>query len=368
MTVTSTQSLPAIDIGQVIERVDSALAGFLAEQHRRFDALPIDPVGRTHWRSVLTDLAGMLEGGKRLRPVFCYLGWLGAGGEPGDEGALTAAAALELLHAFALVHDDVMDASALRRGRPTVHTSQAALHARSGWRGSSPAFGDAAGILVGDLCLGWFHGMLESSGLPPDRLRPARALLADAFTELIVGQYLDGLGQAGAAASPEFATNVIHYKTAKYTVERPLQLGMVLAGGGPALVAAVSAYALPLGEAFQLRDDVLGVFGDPAVTGKPADDDLRSGKLTLLMAITRERARPGELADIERLFGAPDLDSGGAEELRAIITRTGALAELEHLIDHRAGVAAAALEGLPVDRAVRSALRGLIQRVTDRVS
>lgn len=368
MSVTTTRTLPAIDTSQVIEQIDAALAAFLAEQRGRCEALPVDAAGRTHWLSMLDDLGALLEGGKRLRPVFCYLGWLGAGGDPDEPGALTAAAALELLHAFALVHDDVIDASALRRGRPTVHRQQAELHARSGWRGSCAAFGDAAGILVGDLCLGWFHSMLESSGLPDQRLRSARALLADGFTELIVGQYLDVLGQAGAASSPEFANNVIHYKTAKYTVERPLQLGVVLAAGGPELIAACSRYALPLGEAFQLRDDVLGVFGDPAVTGKPADDDLRSGKLTMLMAITRDRARPGELDEIERLFGAPDLDASGAERLRAIITRTGALAELEGLIDRRAGAAEAALDDLPVAAQVRSALRGLVERVVHRAS
>ncbi|MDP9418075.1 MAG: polyprenyl synthetase family protein, partial [Actinomycetota bacterium] len=232
----------------------------------------------------LTPLLGaahdLLRGGKRLRAAFCYWGWRGVGGSDCDE-VVRAAAALELFHAAALIHDDVMDDSDTRRGMPAAHRRFAALHRGHGWLGSPDEYGVAGAILLGDLCLCWSDEMLATSGVTPDRLGAGRRVFDVMRTQLMGGQYLDMLEQARADTSVERARTVVRFKTAKYTVEHPLLLGGELAGAAPELLAAYTAYGLPLGEAYQLRDDMLGVFGDPASTGKPAGDDLREGKRTV---------------------------------------------------------------------------------------
>src|SRR6266851_1770668 len=271
----------------------------------------------------LEALSSLLAGGKRLRPAFCYWGWRGAGGADCPQ-ILAAAAALELLHAGALVHDDVMDGSDTRRGQPSLHRQFADRHAARRWHGSAQAFGASAAILLGDLLLSWTDQMYQASGLPPEALRCGQPVLDLMRTEVMAGQYLDLLGQAAGDGTTASALRVVEYKTAKYTIERPLQLGAALAGSAAGPVAeAYAAYGLPLGVAFQLRDDILGVFGDPAQTGKPASDDLREGKRTVLLAITRERATPSQAAIIERRLGDPRLDDAGVAEVRAIITGTG---------------------------------------------
>ncbi|MFD0528010.1 polyprenyl synthetase family protein [Kitasatospora arboriphila] len=230
----------------------------------------------------------LLDGGKRLRPAFCYWGWRGAGGSADHPGIADAAAALELLQASALVHDDLMDRSDTRRGLPSVHRRFEGLHRENGWRGDREQYGASAAVLLGDLLLIWCDELFQSSGLPDDAVRAAKPVFDLMRTEVMVGQYLDVLepvaGDSADAGALDRAQTVLHYKSAKYTIERPLQVGALLAGAGPGLVEAYGAFGLPLGEAFQLRDDLLGVFGDPAVTGKPAGDDLREGKRTLLVA------------------------------------------------------------------------------------
>ncbi len=224
-------------------------------------------------------LAALLAGGKRLRPAFCYWGWRGAGGPAeSDDAALRAAASLEFLQACALIHDDVMDGSDTRRGLPSAHRRFAGVHRGAEWLGSPESFGVGAAILLGDLCLVWADEVLLSTDFPVQSLRRAKTVYDDMRTELMAGQYLDLLEQARGGGSVERALTVVRFKSAKYTIERPLHLGAVLAGADAALIAAYSAYGLPLGEAFQLRDDILGVFGDPNETGKPAGDDLREGK------------------------------------------------------------------------------------------
>jgi geranylgeranyl diphosphate synthase, type I len=314
----------------------------------------------------LDAIGGLLAGGKRLRPAFCYWGWRAAGGE--DVPALhTAAAALELLHASALVHDDVMDASDTRRGRPSVHRAFAARHAAGGWRGPADRFGTGAAILIGDILLAWTDELYHGSGLPPDALARGQPVLDSMRGELISGQYLDLLGQAAGDGSVGEALRVIRYKTAKYTIERPLQLGAALAGrADEATTAACSGYGIPLGTAFQLRDDVLGVFGDPARTGKPADDDLRDGKRTVLVAIARERASPAQRKLLDRRLGDPGLDEHGAAELRAIIAGTGALAECELMIESSVTDALRSLKNAPFPADARQALAELAVIATAR--
>jgi geranylgeranyl diphosphate synthase type I len=307
----------------------------------------------------------LLQGGKRLRPAFCYWGWRGAGHPDCDE-ILTAAAALELLHGCALIHDDLMDGSECRRGRPAMHRRFAALHAARGWSGASDSFGAASAILLGDLSLCWCDQMLDECGLPPAAIRAGKSCLHLMQTELVAGQYLEMREQALGVCSSHRSRRVIRYKSAKYTVERPLHLGGALAGAPAALLAAYTGFGLPVGEAFQLRDELLGVFGDPALTGKSASDDLREGKPTLLIAHTVERATGAQQKRIRRLHGNPALDEEGAEELRHIIRATGALAAIESLIDCRMRQGLAALSGAPITPEARQALTDLAIAVAHR--
>lgn len=390
-------------LGHVRDRVDRALQAFIGQQRDVLLATGDD------LRPGADSIAGLLAGGKRLRSAFCYWGWRGAGG-PDCPEIINAAAALELLHAGALVHDDLMDASDTRRGQPSVHRQFEARHAARGWHGSAGAFGMGAAILLGDLLICWTDEMFHASGLPADALRRGRPVLDRMRTEVFAGQYLDLLGQAAGDETVAGALRVVEFKTAKYTIERPLHLGAALAGAGPdlagpggrhpggsvagdgslagdrslagdgslaaagggtaggdgSLAAAYAAYGLPLGIAFQLRDDILGVFGDPAQTGKPAGDDVREGKRTVLLAIARSRATAGQAQVIDRYLGDPLLDEAGTAEIRAAITGTGALAECERMIGRNVSEAIAALDGAPMTSEAREALAELAVAATAR--
>ena len=232
----------------------------------------------------------MLRGGKRVRPAFAYWGWRAVADRPVDGDVLLLFSALELLHACALVHDDVIDDSATRRGLPTVHRQFADRHAEQGWRGSSEQFGLSAAILLGDLSLVWADDIVATVDLPLDAHRRVQRVWSDIRTEVLGGQYLDIVAESSGAESIASAMNVNTYKTASYTVSRPLQLGAAAAADRPDVQEIFHELGTDLGVAFQLRDDVLGVFGDPAVTGKPSGDDLRSGKRTVLLAEAVERA------------------------------------------------------------------------------
>ena len=349
-----------LDHADLRRRVSAALAAHLAHQRPRLTAISPDLAPLADALS-----AFLLDGGKRLRPAFAYWGWRGAGGADGDE-IVAAVAALEFVQACALVHDDVMDGSDTRRGQPAVHRRFAALHRESGWRGDPDGFGTAAAILLGDTCLIWADEMLNTSGLPAEALLRGQPVYDEMRTEIMAGQYLDVLGQAMGDATVERAMAIVRYKSAKYTVERPLHFGAALAGGSPELAAAYSAYGLPLGEAFQLRDDVLGVFGDPAETGKPAGDDLREGKRTVLVAKTLERATPAQAVMVEQHLGDPDLDDAGIAAVRELITSSGALAETEKLIAELTERALAALDADGLDPESADVLRELAVAATAR--
>ena len=350
-----------LDVADLRDRVQKSLAAFLDEQVVHLDGIApeLDAVSETL-------RAFLLHGGKRLRPAFCYWGWRGAGGPDVDE-IVTAAAALELLQACALIHDDVMDGSDTRRGRPAVHRAFATLHRGASWLGDPEAFGRSAAILLGDLCHVWADQLLNSSGLDPAALRRAAPVYDVMRVELMAGQYLDVVEQALGGRDVERALHVARYKSAKYTIERPLHLGGVLAGAGPDALAAYTGYGLPLGEAFQLRDDVLGVFGDPDVTGKPAGDDLREGKRTALVAMATERALPAQAALLRRHLGDPGLDDAGVAELRAVIAASGALEAVERLIETRTAAALAALaDARGLDPVAAEVLRDLAVAATSR--
>ncbi|MBB5869414.1 geranylgeranyl diphosphate synthase type I [Allocatelliglobosispora scoriae] len=349
-----------VDRADLRDRVQRALAEFLAARHRQL--MEIDPALAP---MAETAESFVLGGGKRLRPAFAYWGYRGAGGADGEE-VVRAAAAMEFFQASALIHDDLMDRSATRRGEPSVHCRFAELHRRSGWHGDPEGYGSSAAILLGDMCLVWSDELLHASGLDPVTLARARVIFDAMRTEVTAGQYLDVLVQATGDVSTAKASTIARFKSAKYTVERPLLLGAAIADAPAATHAAYSAFGLPLGEAFQLRDDILGVFGDPAATGKPAGDDLREGKRTYLIAIAFESAAPAEADRLRAGLGDPDLSTEGVHDLREIIVRTGALDATEKRISNLTGEALAALGRAPIDPTAAGVLTELADAATHR--
>ena len=401
------------NLGRIRTEVAHALEHFLAQQRQTLAGVGDDLL------PCLDAMEGLLAGGKRLRPAFCYWGWRAAGGSDCPQ-IFTAAAALELLQASALVHDDVMDASDTRRGQQAVHRqfasrfaagklgpadqlrfasgersgggTRSALRAGSTGRagsaraagsarraGSAEQFGLGAAILIGDMLLAWTDELYHGSGFAPEVLASGQPALNAMRTEVAAGQYLDLLSQVSHSTSVRAALRVVTYKTAKYTIERPLQLGVSLAAGaakttpgvGPArTTAAIEAvcteYGIPLGIAFQLRDDVLGVFGDPARTGKPVSGDISEGKPTVLMAIARERASISQAGILDRHFGDRNLTEAAAARVKAVLTETGAVAECEALIGASVKEAVAALDGAPITADAKAALAALAVTATDR--
>jgi len=348
-----------LDVDDLRPRVQKAVDDFISSQRDILDGVSddLDPL--------VEAVSDLLSGGKRLRPAFCWWGYRGAGGAD-TEPALRAAAALEFLQACALIHDDVMDGSDTRRGMPSAHHRFAMHHRGSEWLGSPEAFGVGAAILLGDLCLSWADELLLTSGVPADRLHAAKRVYDEMRTELMAGQYLDLLEQARGGGSVERAMRVVRFKSAKYTIERPLHMGAALAGADASIAAAYSGYGLPLGEAFQLRDDVLGVFGDPDETGKPAGDDLREGKRTVLIATAMDRSSPAQAAQIRRHLGDPGLDATGVALLREVIAETGALDHAESLIASLTDQAIASLDSVHLHDPSREVLTGLAYAATRR--
>ena len=382
------------NLGRIRTEVARALEKFLARQRETLGAVGDDLL------PCLDAMAGLLAGGKRLRPAFCYWGWRAAGGRDCAE-IYSAASALELLQASALVHDDVMDASDTRRGKPAVHRQFGSLFAAgklgpagstgtAGQAGSAEQFGLGAAILIGDMLLTWTDEMYRGSGFAPEVLASGQPALNAMRTEVAAGQYLDLLSQISHTTSVRAALRVVTYKTAKYTIERPLQLGAALAAGAQAATArhpgaagraaraeertrtavAIEAvcteYGIPLGIAFQLRDDVLGVFGDPARTGKPISGDISEGKRTVLMAIARERATESQARMLDRHLGDRNLTEAAAARVKAVLIDTGAVAECEALIGASVKEAVAALDGAPITENARAALAALAVTATDR--
>ncbi|WP_448640039.1 polyprenyl synthetase family protein [Geodermatophilus sp. URMC 63] len=360
-------SLAAADLGRVRGAVSAALTGFLEEQRSTLAAM--DPA----LTRVVDEVCALADGGKRLRPSFAYWGWRGVTEDvPGpledDAAVLRAVAALEFVHASALVHDDVMDGALTRRGRPATHVGFAAHHGDGGLTGDGDAFGVGAAILVGDLALVWSDELLRRSGISAPALARARSVWDTMRTEVTAGQYLDLLRAAGGLPGAQGALTVARYKSAGYTVQRPLQLGAAIAGAGPRAADAYTAIGLPLGEAFQLRDDVLGVFGDPAVTGKSADDDLREGKQTLLIALAEEEADEEGRALLRTCLGNPDCGADELDALRGLIEHTGARARVEERITERTTTARAAIADAPIAGEARAALDALAVAATARTA
>jgi geranylgeranyl diphosphate synthase type I len=361
--------------GQLIE---AELAAMLGRRLAELDFLGADVAA---FGDVL---GGLVRGpGKRLRPAFVYWGYRAAGGAPTGpdaDAALRVGCAVEFLHACALICDDLMDGSAVRRGEPAAHIRLAGPDGRHGWPGPRAGFGRAAALVLGLQAFAWADAALCDAGLRPERLAAVLRLFTRLRTEVIGGQYLDlvhaerGLVPPGTRAAREArpvadqigtAERIIRYKSAKYTVERPLQLGAAVTAAGEE--SFLSGYGLPLGEAFQLRDDVLGVFGDPGVTGKPAGEDIREGKQTLLLVLARQMAGPAGQRVIETVPGNPAATDADIAGVRTALAGCGALDAVERRIAGLVRQARAALEadvGVPAD--ARGALLQLAGQATRR--
>ncbi|WP_229680302.1 polyprenyl synthetase family protein [Saccharopolyspora thermophila] len=363
----------ATDKDVVVERdlpgqVQQTLSEFL--QDRRAEAADLNPA----FAAAVAELAGfVLGGGKRIRPTFAWWGWRAAGGVPDGPAAtamLRAASALELLQACALVHDDLIDDSDTRRGKPTVHRRFEQVHQESGFAGDAAQFGMAAAVLLGDLALSWADDMFHTAGIEPRALaralRPWRAMR----TEVLAGQYLDVVGQYRADETPQAALRICQLKSASYTVQRPLELGAEVAEAGQEALQALRRFGSDIGVAFQLRDDLLGVFGDPAVTGKPAGDDLREGKRTVLVAeavaAARERGDQAALDLLRGVLGDPELDEERVEQARGVLIELGAVAAVEQRITELTGSAMLALHAAGLAEPAATRLAELAIAVTDR--
>lgn len=355
-----------LDTADLRRRVQASLDAELAAQ-----AAVLAELG-TEVDDLLHAVGALLRGGKRLRAAFLYWG-ARAAGLPDSDALVRLASAMELFQAAALIHDDVMDDSDTRRGMPAAHRALATRHRRRGWDGDEDRFGLAGAVLAGNLCLTWTDEVFATCGLAPDALERGRVVFDRMRTQLMGGQFLDvvesmrpweGVPDAERVAR---ATRVIRYKSAKYSVEHPLLIGASVGGLDALGLDALSRYGLDVGEAFQLRDDLLGVFGDPEETGKPAGDDLREGKRTVLLAHALAGTDDHGRALLDDLVGRPDLTADAVDTLRGVIRASGAVDVLEAEIGRLAGTAQAALEGAEgLDPQARAVLLELVTTATAR--
>ena len=276
-----------------------------------------------------------------------------------------AGAAIEMLHSFALLHDDVMDRATTRRGMPVAHVAFAGAYRASQSGGDADAFGDGAAILAGDLAFVWADALFDSIVAPAERLRAARHVFNQLRVEVIAGQYLDLLGDAGGCRPDEAALTVALLKSARYTVTRPLQLGAALAGGRQDTLVALGVYGDAIGVAFQMRDDILDIFGNPELTGKDVSGDLRDGKRTLLLEQASQLSDSSDAAYLCEHVGNPSITPAEVGGCRQIIARSGALASVEALISARYRIALNALT-LIDDNQARHALTELAQLCAHR--
>lgn len=360
-----TPSLP------LVEEISQRLDKFLAIRRAEASELGSEGVG------FVEQAAASLQGGKRLRARFCWWGWRGAADRSGASDADAAAvigvaAALEIFQAAALVHDDLIDNSDTRRGRPSAHRALEAGHRAAGWAGDADRYGRSASVLLGDLLVAWSDDLLEESLalLPSGAAATARAEYARMRRDVTIGQYLDiaeesAWSVAGDDAHAERALRVASYKSARYSVQQPLVIGAALAGADEEQLQALRAFGHPIGMAFQLRDDVLGVFGDAAETGKPAGDDLREGKRTALIAFARAAATAADRARIDALLGDGDMSDEDLAWLRERIAGDP-LARVEGLIADYASEADAALAATSLGEDAASELRALARAAVDR--
>ncbi len=355
-----------LDADGLLARVQACLDGELNAHRPLLEEVGPEAVG------LFDAVCSLIGGGKRLRAAFAYWGYRAAG-TTGSDAVVRLGSAMEFFQAAALIHDDVMDDSDVRRGRPAAHRALAAHHTDQAWSGDPDRFGAAGAILAGNLCLTWADALFASCGLPTEEIARARPAFDGMRTQLMGGQFLDVVEAARSwdgldtRTRLDRATQVIRYKSAKYSVEQPLLIGAMAGGVVPADLAALSRYGLDLGVAFQLRDDLLGVFGDPESTGKPAGDDLREGKHTVLIAHALAGADAGGADLLERSLGDPDLGDTEVARLREAIAGSGAVDAVEAEIARLADAARHALKSAQdLDGTAAAVLDQLIDTTTAR--
>lgn len=326
--------------------------------------------------ALIDTAAETFVGGKRLRARFCHAGWQATARFRDRDAAETAVlwdvcAALEIFQSAALVHDDLIDNSDTRRGRPAAHRALESSHLESGWRGDAAAFGRSSAILLGDLLVAWSDDLLEDAIEPLPHASAVRREYGRMRRDVTVGQFLDIAEESAWSVHAtdshvERALRVVSLKSARYSIEQPLVLGAAIAGGADDQLDALRRFGHPVGMAFQLRDDVLGVYGDAAVTGKPTGDDLREGKRTVLVALTRQTLDASARNLFDEMLGDPDLTSQQVSFLQATISGSGALERVEEMIDEYAREADRALSGARLDNAAVGDLRDLARAATVR--
>ncbi|CAN5241816.1 polyprenyl synthetase family protein [soil metagenome] len=351
-----------------------AASGWRAEVRATVRTQLLDYVA-SQCRTQLTDakvdiagevLTGFIDGGKYVRSTFMYLGWLC--GSPEDDAALRASASLELLHAFALMQDDVMDESPLRRGRPAAHVSFGQWHRDRGLTGSSDRFGESAAVLLGDLCLVWAAKMLRESGISADALARARPRYDDMCIELAIGQFADLVNDSRSFPTLEEVLDVLRRKSGNYTVRRPLEIGAAMAGCTPQVLDALGGFGADVGEAFQLRDDLLGISGAPAVTGKSVGTDLAAQKATSVVVAAHHLADPVSRRELSELMSAPTLSPADARRWQSLILASGAVQWIEQLIEERLGRALGCLDAADIPTTTRKALEDMAIVCTERAA
>lgn len=362
----------------LLQLVQSNLDDFCSKQRADFAIISED-------LSPLVDYTqSLLQGGKRFRALFCYWSWAGhlsqATWMSSEQKARSAeaivgiAASLEMFHAAALVHDDLLDQSDMRRGQPAVHKRFEQLHSESRWAGGSERFGVAGSVLVGDLMLGWSSEIFGNALLnspSADISTACREEFSRMRVEVMAGQYLDIVEENAAVTRPVEdavgrATNMILYKSAKYSIEAPLLIGAAFAGANPDQLRALSAFGVPLGMAFQLRDDILGVFGDPALTGKPAGDDLREGKRTVLIGYTRASLSNSVGRLFDEMLSSRELTDEQVAFLQQTIIGSGALEKVERTIAELADQAMSNLDLVAIDSQAKANLKSMAEKVINR--
>jgi geranylgeranyl diphosphate synthase type I len=348
------------EISRIRDEINNELAQFASSKKTLLEEMDsaLSPVGQAMESFIL-------ESGKRLRPLFAYLGFAGTGLKPSKE-ILRACTALELVHVCALIHDDVMDGSDTRRNKPSIHRGFESLHQEQQYSGNPEKFGTSAAILLGDLALVWGDDLLRESGVDSETLYRALPIFNHMREELMAGQYLDVLEGGLATRNLQRSLKIARYKSGKYSIERPLHFGATLAQEGCALMQTYSDYGLPLGEAFQLRDDLLGVFGNPLETGKPAGDDLREGKRTVLIAMTYENINVVERQFLDSKLGKTQLTKEEIGELQEVITRSGAVERCENLINKLRDQALLALQTPLLEERIAQELSSMAILATQR--
>ncbi|MEU5400562.1 polyprenyl synthetase family protein [Streptomyces sp. NPDC005963] len=362
MTATTPADSQALHADLVRAEVNRLLDDFLTAKTRAAAAQSMPVEASAALRGFLA------AGGKRLRPLLCLTGWSAAGGQERPRPVVQTAAALEMFHAFCLIHDDLMDRSETRRGKPTVHRILAAQHTHGRTGSAADHLGISAAVLVGDLALFWSDELLHTADLSERQLSDVLPLIDAMRSEVVYGQYLDVTATGTPGVDVSRALAICRYKTAKYTIERPLHIGAALAGAEQSLLDSLSAFAIPLGEAFQLRDDLLGVFGDPTHTGKPALDDLREGKATVLIALTLRHATRAQADRLRPLLGHRDLTHDQAATARNIITATGAAQRVETMITERYEQALSQLRAAPLEPTSTRLLRDFADTAVRRTT